>query len=425
MEPNLNPEINLRQEPVITPELREAIELLTYSAPELEEYIRECLENNPVLERDERQDSVGQPREYDIEDMAAHRPGLLEHLEAQLTEVLEGGEMAAGRYILGSLDEKGLLAVSPEQIAEDFSMTGERVKSIISRIKRLDPPGIAARSRKEAMLAQLKAMEGDTSRPGQLLEEYFSEIMNGEYRVILDRVGDKSEVKNALLQIEKLSASPAAAYDVGPTEYILPDLVVEKSGDEFTVRYTGGGIPSLKLSSHYRRLYRQVEGKEKRYLAEKINSARRLLQSIEHRRQTIYRLMEFLARRQEDFLCRGVKYLHPLTMKEAATELNVHESTVSRATDGKYVQTPQGIFELGFFFSTGEGEFSRISIKSLLAVYINNEDPGSPYSDRQLAEMLVEREGIEISRRTVAGYRKEMNISGSRERKKFYSQKVF
>lgn len=425
MEPDLHSRPELRQEPIITPELREAIELLTYSALELEEYIKDCLQKNPVLEREDYSCDQGQARDYDLENMVAHRPGLLEYLEGQLSEVLEEREIAVGRYILGSLDEDGLLAVSPEQIAEDFSFSREQINSIISRIKRLDPPGVASETTREALLAQLEVLEVDTAVARDLLKKHYDEIICGEYRKVLEQVVDQKKVKKILQKISKLNPSPAAAYREGPTEYILPDLVVERDGDEFTVRFTGSSIPVLRLSDQYRRLYRQVEGEEKRYLEKKISSARRLLQSIDHRRQTICRMMQFLTARQEDFFLRGVKHLHPLTMKEAAAALNVHESTVSRAAANKYVQTPHGIFELKFFFSGGEGNFSRTSIKSLLAVYIKNEDRNAPYSDRRLVELLEEREGINISRRTVAEYRKEMNIPGSRERKKAYHQEIF
>ncbi|MFW6381789.1 MAG: RNA polymerase factor sigma-54, partial [Bacillota bacterium] len=209
------------------------------------------------------------------------------------------------------------------------------------------------------------------------------------------------------------------------TSYIIPDLIIKAVDGDYAIVFNDQASPVLRINPYYYRMLRQAEDEETcQFLQEKYRSALWLIKSIEQRRMTVYRITRAIIDRQRDFLEKGIKHLHPMTMQDIAGAIDMHESTVSRATTDKYIQTPRGLFEMKFFFCRGIQDISSVSIKAMIVDYIDNEPPDAPYSDSGLARELAEKEGIELSRRTVSKYRNQLGIPSSTGRKnKNYSRK--
>lgn len=423
---NLN--LEQKQKLVMTPQLQMAIEILQFSSQEMEEYIEEELAENPLLDRLDKQNyssgidySVNSDKENNYENYVAYKPNLLEHLERQLYQVLEENELELGKFIIGSLDEHGFLTSSCRNIAKRFKSSVDKVESILRRIQYLDPVGIAASNVREALLIQLDSLMLDTGLAERIVRDYFDCLVEKEYSFIRKKLAANEErVMGAINLIKTLNPHPASAYNTAnEVKYIVPDLIVKENRGEYLVISNEKSIPSLMINPYYHKMLKENKGTDVyEYLLGKYRSALWLMRSIEQRRFTIYRIAEAIVKEQRDFLNLGIKYLKSMTMQEVADILGMHESTVSRATTEKYLQTPQGLFELKFFFNSGVNNLSSVSIKALIADYIENEKPESPLSDRELTELLKENRALDLSRRTVAKYRKEMGIPSSNKRRK-------
>ena len=233
---------------------------------------------------------------------------------------------------------------------------------------------------------------------------------------------DKEKVMRAIKVIKTLNPRPAASFnEKHNTKYITPDIVIKNVNGEFVVVINEKASPVLRINPQYYKMMQKNRGDDNHdFLKKKFKSALWLIKSIEQRRITVYRIANAIVEKQKEFLKKGVKYIKPMTMQDIADEIEMHESTVSRATSDKYIQTPQGIYDFKFFFSSGVNNISSISIKAMIREYIENEDKSSPFSDQKLADELKEKEGMKLSRRTVAKYRNEMNIPSSIKRKKRY-----
>lgn len=440
MDLGLTLNLEQKQELVMTPQLQMAIELLQYSSQELQEHIDEELKENPLLEKedddspDELEERIGNQYtsrshsspvknnndDYNYENFVSYRPNLREHLENQLYQILSENEMELGTYIIGCLDQDGFLSLSIQEISECTLYSTEKVKSVLKKIQRLDPIGVAARDLKESLLIQLDSLMLNTSLAEQIVSEHFELLVDKDYSSIIKNVGkEEKKVKGAINLIKSLNPRPASAFSTETdTKYITPDIVIKEVKGKFVIVINQKASPVLRINPQYYRMMQKTRGSEThQFLKDKFKSALWLIKSIEHRRITVYRITRAIIDKQEEFLRRGVKYLKPMTMQEIADEIEMHESTVSRATSEKYIQTPQGLFEMKFFFTSGINNISSVSIKAMLEEYIDNENPESPYSDQKLADLLEENEGMKLSRRTVAKYRNELGIPSSLKRR--------
>jgi len=438
---NLNINLEQKQELVMTPKLQMAIKLLQYSSMELKEYIEDEMKDNPLLEKhDEKKDHLDDriksqyqsyqygsnynQEDFNYENMVSYQPNLLEYLENQLYEVLSDQEIKDGQYILGNLDERGLLSVSLEELAEELEVDVVYIKNILKKIQKLDPAGIAATNVKQCYLNQLEQMDMDTADAELLIKRHINLIVTEDFGVVLNETGwEKERLSKALQIIKKLTSKPASLIaDNKKTQYIMPDIVIRKVKEDYVIILNDKASPLLRINPYYYQVMQKRKKDETyKYLEKKFKSAMWIIKSIEQRRMTVYRIAKKIAERQKKFLDRGVKYLKPLTMQEIADEIEMHESTVSRATDNKFIQTPHGIFDFKFFFNGGVNDISTVSIKAMIIEMIKNEEEGSPLSDNSISEILRAKNNLKLSRRTIAKYRNELGIPSSIQRRKKYS----
>ena len=438
---NLSVDLEQKQELVMTPKLQMAIKLLQYSSMELREYINEEMKDNPLLEKHKEKDEHLDDRiknqyqsyrygsnynqeDFNYENMVTYQPNLLEYLENQLYEVLDKDEIEAGEYILGNLDERGLLSTSLDDLASELEIDIDKVKKIIKKIQQLEPAGIAATNLKECYLTQLKQMEVDTNDAELLIGNHLDLIVTEEYKNIMDKTGwSEDRLRTALKIVNRLTSKPASLVaDHKKTQYIMPDIVIKKVNDEYVIVLNDKASPLLRINPYYYEMMQKCQKDDTyEYLEDKFKSALWIIKSIEQRRMTVYRIAKTIAEKQKDFLNEGVKHLKPLTMQEIADEIDMHESTVSRATDNKFIQTPRGIFDFKFFFNGGVNDISTVSIKAIIIELIKNEDVGSPLSDNAISELLRTKKNLKLSRRTIAKYRNELGIPSSVKRRKKYS----
>ncbi|MFW5985974.1 MAG: RNA polymerase factor sigma-54 [Halanaerobiales bacterium] len=430
-----------KQEIVMTPRLQMAIELLQYSSQDLEEYVDEELKANPLLEKEEITEkekmearlanqyyrpgynslSTSSEDETDFENFISYQPNLIEHLEGQLYQVLDDGEMKVGQYIIGNLDEDGFLILSVSEISDSLTVSREKVSRILKKVQQLAPIGIAARSLQETLLIQLNSMSLDTELAEILVANHLELIAEEKFAEIIKKVdAEEDRIMGAINLIKTLQPCPAGHFQQGENaEYIEPDIVIKKVKGKYEIIFNEKASPILRINPHYYRMLQQANNDEThKFLKDKFKSALWLIKSIEHRRITVFRIIKEVVEEQKEFLEQGIKYLRPLTMQEIADKIEMHESTVSRATNEKYVQTPQGMYKMKFFFCSGVNNVSSVSIKAMIIDYIENEDKSAPLSDSKIAELLKKNEGINVSRRTVAKYRNELSLPSSVKRKK-------
>lgn len=360
-----------------------------------------------------------------FEQFLTHAPTLSEHLEWQLNmqDVPEEVEEAA-IFIIGNLDEDGRLTTEPEEISAALSCPFSVVERARQVVMNLDPVGCGALDVKECLSVQLDAKgQGDTLARS-LISDHFEDLQPHRLAHLAKETGlDVHDLNDEIEKIRVLDPYPGRRFTHDEAIYVAPEVYIEKLDDDYVIYFTDDGSPRLRISPTYHHLMDQNDtSKEaKDFIKEKVRSAVDLLRNIEHRRQTIYRVVECIVQRQREFLDKGVEYIKPMMLKDVAEDIGMHLSTISRVVNRKYAHTPQGIIELRRFFSEGmmneDGEeVSTRILKLRIKKLIEEEDSKSPFTDEQLAKVLS-KEGVKLSRRTVAKYRDQMNIAGSRERK--------
>ena len=446
--------IEQTQKLTMTPELIQAIRILQFNNQELDSFVQEELLENPVLEydnkgqedrpldlREKMMEDYGDGRynqweyaprsekeEYSYEQFVSKEETLEDYLLIQLTfSKLKGEALKIGRYLVEAIDDNGYLTVGVEQVAKAFKTDAERVEDVLDVIQTFEPAGVGARDLKECLTIQLAAKG--------LLDELTEYVINNHLKDLGDNKLNKvaktlgvpvSQVQLVSDLIKTLEPKPGRSFACGESvRYVVPDVIVEKVDGEYVVSSNESSIPHLMVSPYYTSLSREAKNDEElsKYLTDKFNSALWLIKSIEQRRRTIYNVVTAVVDYQKDFLDKGPKYLKTLTLRQVADAIGMHESTVSRSVNGKYVQTPRGVFEIKYFFSGGiatdggEGVSSN-SIKAMIKEIIDGEDAAKPYSDQDIVGLLSEK-GIEISRRTVAKYREGMNVLSSSKRRRF------
>jgi RNA polymerase sigma-54 factor len=302
----------------------------------------------------------------------------------------------------------------------------DEVEHMIATVQAFDPPGIAARNLRECLLLQLRDANDENTLAYALVDQFFDQLINHRRSEVSKELGiTPKEVQAAEDQIAKLDPKPGLKYAAPADDYITPDLIVDKIDGDYLVFLNDTNLPRLRLSKTYRDIARdknKYKGENKEFISSKLNSANWMIQAIEQRRQTMLKVMNFIVDRQREFFEKGVQYLRPLTLREVAEVINMHESTVSRVTNEKYVQTPRGVLPLKYFFSSGlsttSGEdVSARGIKARIRKLVDDENSRKPLTDQAIVNILRE-EGVQIARRTVAKYRDQLGILSARMRKR-------
>jgi RNA polymerase sigma-54 factor len=383
-------------------------------------------------------------REY-YEPVTVASRDLDDHLRDQiaLLDLKPRGRTLADEFI-GNINEDGYLACTLDDLlasindevaraAERTGHSGElplytlaEAEEMLRIVQTLDPPGVGARDLRECLLLQLKDQKQDETLQYRLVRDAFEELISHRWSEISKRFGvSPAEVQNAADEVAKLDPKPGLRYSNANDSYIVPDLVVEKIDGRYHVFINDANLPRLRLSRAYQEIARdkkRFDGENKEFISSKLNSANWMIQAIEQRRQTMLKVMNYIVERQRDFFEKGVQYLKPLTLREVAEHIGMHESTVSRVTNEKFVQTPRGVLPLKFFFSsglstTGGEDVSARGIKDQIEKLVSNEDPRNPLTDQAIVNILREN-GVNIARRTVAKYRDQLGVLSARMRKR-------
>jgi RNA polymerase sigma-54 factor len=351
---------------------------------------------------------------------------LSEHLRQQLAlVVLEEEVRAAADAIIGNLDETGYLSASLEEIAASEGFSAEALKEALEAVQRLDPAGVGARSLQECLLLQLESRGARGGVAWQIVENHLKLVESRSVRELTRLLGRPQEhIEIALDVIRHLDPKPGLRYSGPGARQVEPDVYITRNGDEYVIQIADEDLPPLRINGAYRRLLDPGQGADrdtKNYVKERYQSALQLIRNIEQRRQTILRVCESIVRRQREFLENGIDALRPMMIKEVAEEIGVHPSTVSRAVANKYAHTPQGVFELRFFFSEAVqgpsgGSIPLLTLKRMVKKMIDEEDRRKPLTDDQIAAAL-QRQGIQVTRRTVAKYREDMKIPSTHHRR--------
>lgn len=353
---------------------------------------------------------------------------LPEHLLSQLNMIkLTDTEISVGEYIIWNINDDGYLAIDVETIARNFNVTVELVEKVLQTIHRFDPVGIGARNLQECLLIQLLEQANPNQLAILILRDHFDDFKNKRFEKITKKLGiTLEEFKVALEEITKLNPKPGEGYLNANENYIIPDITIEADDNgEFKITLNDWNIPHLRINHSYKKLLldkKKTSKETKDYIKQRLESARWLINSIHQRRLTILRVMEAILERQHEFFEKGKEYIKPMILKDIADEIGMDISTVSRVTNGKYVQTDFGVFELKYFFSekikSDDGEdVSNKKIRNRIKQIIEVENPQKPLNDLKIASLL-KKEGFNVARRTVAKYREQMMIPVSRLRRK-------
>ena len=398
-------------------------------------YNEEITEYDPDWEQDR------EPRENRITTVAP----LIELLREQLlVSDLEGADVETAEFIIGNIDDRGYLTCTAEEVAEAIGVPVDDVERVLAVIQTFEPPGIGARDLVECLLIQLELKEGrenyyDLELARKVVRHHMEDLTRRRFSQITRALGIESEeLKGAMEVIEQLHPNAGAAVEAGlsspgmltldtSVNYINPDLVVEKVGEDWVVSLTEGNLPSLTINRSYAQLARDGRGRKdevRSYVSRKLNDARWLINAINQRRATMLKVANYLVRAQMGWFEHGPAHLRPMVLQDVADAVGMHVSTISRVSNGKYMQTPHGVFELKYFFDSkvqrdDGGDVSARSVKESISALIDGEDKRNPLSDQAIVEELG-KEGIKIARRTVAKYRTQLGINSQRYRKQVF-----
>lgn len=456
-------EVKQLQKLMMTPELRQAISILQLSSLELKSYVEEQVQENPVLELNEEQENrnkepvesetndqfdinwreyfndssdLGMPlkeknrydKDFVFENIVSKPPTLDSHLVFQLhLSSIDDSAKHIGEYIIGNLDHNGYLQISLEEMVKQLYVSFSRAKKVLDLIQTFDPPGVGARTLKECLLIQVYQYDYNDELLEQVIQNHLDDVAGSKYHQIARSLGISiKQVQEKVDILRTLDPKPGCSYTRSTdNRYIIPDVTLEKVEGEFVVIINDTYMPRLSINSTYRSVIQEnnYDKNTRHFVESKLNAATWLIKSIEQRRLTLYKIVNCLVKVQRSFLDNGIKYLKPLNLKTVADLVGLHESTVSRATSNKYIQTPQGVFELKFFFSSGlknqaGGMVSAKSIKIMLQELIDRENDKKPVNDQCIADELAGK-GVKISRRTVAKYREELGIPSVKKRKRY------
>jgi len=476
--------LKLSQKLIMTPSLQQAIKLLQLSKLELQEVLNQELLENPLLEesaeevkaeetqaeetkaeneqaaepppaepKKEEKDSFDEidydayfqdyieygynPRgmgeeheEFPIENTLTRPPNLSDHLTWQLSmSDASPRTKEIAQFIIGNIDEDGYLRASVDECMASGGYTAEEVQLAIDAVQSLDPIGVGARDLRECLLLQLRFLEIDAPLVEVIIRDHWEEFMQRKFVPLAKTLGiDLKTLEGIVELIKHLDPKPGRKYSNERAIYVEPDVYVHKVGDEYVIVLNEDGMPKLRINSGYRSMLNSMNSKQDgetvNYIKDKIRSAVWLIKSLDQRQRTIYKVAESIVKHQREFLEKGIDYLRPLVLRDVADDIQMHESTVSRVVSNKYVHTPRGLYLMKYFFHSGidsdTGEdISSLTVKKKIQSFIDNEDPRKPLSDSKIMKILND-EGINIARRTVAKYRDELNIPSSTDRKQIF-----
>ncbi len=467
----------------MTPSLQQAIKLLQLSKLELQEVLNQELLENPLLEetaeeakteepeaettdqktdaeedqkkqetKEKEKDSFEEidydayfqdyieygynPRmseeheEFPIENTLTRPPNLTDHLTWQLSMSDASPRIKEiGAFIIGNIDEDGYLRATSEEITAAGPYEPEEVEKAVKAIQSLDPIGVGARDLRECLLLQLEFLEIDEPLVEIVIRDHWDMFMQRHFVQLAKVLAIDMKALEGLVEIIKhLDPKPGRKYSSERAIYVEPDVYVQKVGDEYIIVLNEDGMPKLRINSSYRSMLNSMDSKSDgetvNYIKDKIRSAVWLIKSLDQRQRTIYKVAESIVKHQREFLEKGIDYLRPLVLRDVADDIQMHESTVSRVVSNKYMHTPRGLFLMKYFFHSGidseTGEdISSLTVKKKIQSFIEAEDPRRPLSDSKIMKILND-EGINIARRTVAKYRDELNIPSSTDRKQIF-----
>ena len=474
MEMKIGMRLGMQQRLVMTPRLQQALKLLQMPTQELQQVLRQEILQNPLLEEvdevedikedeatveeeeakaDEKEETSAEKdnrddwddyfetafgmggtqaeieeREDFQERVPIAQPSFSEFLMSQMRLTTKDEKvLEIGEYIIGNLDNSGYLVCTLEDIARTCSATMEQVEEVLKIVQTFEPSGIGARNLRESLLIQLEARGQSDSMAARIVSDHFEEFKQKKYLDISKKL--KISLKEVQAQAAIIgSLDPKPGLDIiseGP-KYVIPDLIVERVGDKFIVFLNDRNVPRLRISQSYKSELQsdhEISDETRSFIQGRLKNAKWLIQTIEQRRRTMIKVMESIVEAQMDFFERGASFLKPLTLQQVAGKIGMHESTVSRVTTNKYVQTPRGVFELKYFFSSAlstdsGGEVSAKSAKIKIKEIIGKEDTKKPMSDQKIADLL-KKDGLIIARRTVAKYREQLGILPARHRKEY------
>ncbi|HEU0274252.1 MAG TPA: RNA polymerase factor sigma-54 [Candidatus Udaeobacter sp.] len=476
MQTRLLPRQSLALQQVLSPQLQQSLLVLQTPLLELRNLVQQEMETNPVLEEflaesgpdthtetertiddsfknefeklasldEEWRDYMAQSASAGTDSFARSREAkdkrqflfdsiavqetLQENLLGQLNQSdLSDADRKTAELIIGNIDDNGFLQSTPEEMALNSGMPAGDFEKILTLIQSFYPPGVGARDLRECLLIQLKRGGRESSMEYKIVSEHMDDLGKRRFPEIARRMGiSVEEVQQAALQIGRLNPRPGQVFASSPQNYVLPDVTVEKVDGQYQIVLNNEQIPHLRISNLYKDIIASGNTQSsdvKNYIRDKIRSGKFLIRSIHQRQQTISNIAQQILARQLDFFEHGPSHLKPMTMAEVAAAVGVHETTVSRAVSGKYMATPQGVFEMKYFFTSGyqtaTGEsLSNTSVKEAILDLVRRENGNAPLSDNEIVEILTER-GIPIARRTVAKYRTELNILPSHMRRKY------
>jgi RNA polymerase sigma-54 factor len=367
--------------------------------------------------------SMEERDELPFENLGRSDTSLAEHLGEQLRLGSDDPDLLRiGEAIIGNLDEDGYLRADLEEIAKGMGTTLEAVEAALKRVQAFDPPGVAARSVQECLLLQLTADAEPDPVSVEIVEKHFEDLERRRYSEIARTMKLPIErIMESIEEIQALEPKPGRRFSINDSRYVVPDVTIQKVGEDYVVILNEEGIPRLRVNSLYRSLLRRSGDEAKQYVEQKLRSAVWLIKSVEQRQRTLRKVAQSLVNFQREFLDKGLPFLRPLALRDVGDDISMHESTISRVTTNKYVQTPQGLFELKFFFHSGIASengsmVSSVSVKKTIRDMVSGEDGGKPLSDQEIAQAL-QGQGLTIARRTVAKYREELGILPSHQRR--------
>lgn len=368
--------------------------------------------------------------EFPLENTLTRPPNLTDHLTWQLNmSDASPRTKEIGSFIIGNIDEDGYLRASVEEIMAAGQHEREDVERAVQAVQSLDPIGVGARDLRECLLLQLNFLDIDVPYVDDVVRNHWDEFMQRHFVQISKALGiDMKTLEGIVEVIKHLDPKPGRKYSNERAIYVEPDVYIQKVGDEYIIVLNEDGMPKLRINGSYRALLQQMDtksdGETVNYIKDKIRSAVWLIKSLDQRQRTIYKVAESIVKHQREFLERGIDFLRPLVLRDVADDIQMHESTVSRVVSNKYMHTPRGLFLMKYFFHSGidsdTGEdISSLTVKKKIQGYIDGEDPRKPLSDSKIMKILND-EGINIARRTVAKYRDELNIPSSTDRKQIF-----
>ena len=362
-----------------------------------------------------------------LENTISRTPSLWDHLNWQATlTFFEAADLEVAQFIVGNINEDGYLTTAVDEVARLSQTTLEKVEAVRDKIKTFDPVGCGSLDLREALLAQMDHLQVQDETARTIVTQHLPLLEKSDFAQLSRVLGiSMAEIRERIDVIKSLDPTPGRKYGEEKTNYVVPDIIVSKEEDEWTIALNDDGLPRLRISGYYRQLLaKAAEGQPEayRFLKDRLKKALWFMRSLDQRNQTIYKVARFIVDRQKDFFDKGIDFIKPLTLMEIAQDIGVHESTVGRVVANKFMMTPRGVFALKYFFhkslqgSYGE-DVSSLKVKDKLRKLVESEDKDNPLSDIEIGDLLA-REDLHIARRTVAKYRNQLKIEPSHIRKR-------